>query len=427
MQVLKGPQGTLFGRNTPAGAILIDTLDPSFTPTGRLSIGYGSFNEWTGQGYYSGPIVADKLAFDVSVYKKVSDGYLKNVNPPGQGYYMGKVAPVDDLDLRAKLLWTPTSRLRFTVIGEYNRDSDPANTTYAIFPNVINYEVPGLVTATQPWTSTPNFQIGTVNFVRSLALIGQYDLGFVTLKSITHVQNEYMKLDQDSSGTEIPRTNTVSHYEFNYGTQEFDLTHSGPRFDWVTGLFFYKLNNDAFSSSLGRATCVTCAGGAVSFSPPLTAGAGPNKAVETAYAAFADGTWRITDHISLIGGLRFSYDNKGETVETSYPTVVGFTHSWTAVTPRAVIQYKFDPTTNVYFSYSQGFKSGGNGVTVPKNNLGQSGNYPLNPEKNTAYEIGFKTAHGPYRLSLAAYYQDYKDQQISLAQQILINGVHPKP
>jgi iron complex outermembrane receptor protein len=471
VQLLKGPQGTLFGRNTTAGAILIDTLDPSFTPTGRVGLGYGSFNEITAQGYYSGPIIADKLAFDISAYKKSSDGYIKNINTTG---FTGKMAPVDLLDLRGKLMWTPTPQAKFTLIAEYDRDSDPQNSTSAkVAHNDVVAEFAGagitVVAASRPWESSLSFQQGTVNMVRSLALIGQYDFGFATLKSISHFQQEDMQLIQDSDGTQVNRGRNVSHYKFNYGTQEFNLTHSGPRFDWVAGLFFYRLNNDGnaqvYPSSATTASNFTTFGPGLA-SPPIIFSPGPtafssvyNKAQEDAYAAYADGTWRVTDRLSLIGGVRFSYDNKRETVETFYglpgtvaiepwytdlPNVTpSLSHSWTAFTPRAVVQYKLAPATNVYFSYSQGFKSGGYVGTVPLcsgplDSLGRPtffyGNCPLKPEKITAYEAGFKTVHGPFRLSAAAYYDDYKDLQISSTvtlptgtlQQVAINAATSK-
>jgi len=97
VQVLKGPQGTLFGRNATGGAILIDTLDPSFTPTAKASVSYGRFNEVIGQGYFSNGLTG-KLAFDVSAYWKRSDGYIKDIG----GF---DTNPLRDRSLRSKLLF----------------------------------------------------------------------------------------------------------------------------------------------------------------------------------------------------------------------------------------------------------------------------------------------------------------------------------
>jgi iron complex outermembrane receptor protein len=142
----------------------------------------------------------------------------------------------------------------------------------------------------------------------------------------------------------------------------------------------------------------------------------------TAYAGYIDATWEAIPHLFLNAGVRYSNDKR--TVYAYYSDAApliklspGYpveapptTASYPATTPRATLRYEFSPRTDAYFSFSKGFKSGTfNTVGRTRTDL----TTPVQPEKVTAYEVGFKTAQGPYRLETAAFYYDYNNLQVN--------------
>src|SRR3984893_4008946 len=150
VQVLKGPQGTLFGRNATGGAILIDTFDPSFTPTGKASLSYGRFNEVIAQGYFSNGLT-DHLAFDVSAHWKTSDGYIKDI----AGF---NTDPVQDKSIRSKLLFAPNDKLRLTGTLEYAKVQDAAALALTYFDRQLALLIdPATPIATAPNRTSVNF------------------------------------------------------------------------------------------------------------------------------------------------------------------------------------------------------------------------------------------------------------------------------
>jgi iron complex outermembrane receptor protein len=121
--VLKGPQGTLFGRNATGGAILVKTRDPQFTPAGQFIFGYGNYREVRANGYVTGGIT-DTLAAEVSAYYRHSDGYIKDLLT-GEDRGQQRSA-----DLHGKLLWKPTDSLRFILGAAHTETSDPTGLAF---------------------------------------------------------------------------------------------------------------------------------------------------------------------------------------------------------------------------------------------------------------------------------------------------------
>ena len=159
---------------------------------------------------------------------------------------------------------------------------------------------------------------------------------------------------------------------------------------------------------------------------PISQGAEPR-----AWAIFADGTLRLTDKLAIIAGIRYSHEKKTlflpstttdpNNTTSSRPFLANnrASQTWGDVTPRVSLRYEIANNTNIYASFSQGFKSGTYGTSLPSiaNPNGPIPAYiavsnPARPEKATAYEIGFKTAQRGWRLNFAAFYYDYKDLQV---------------
>jgi iron complex outermembrane receptor protein len=384
MQVLKGPQGTLFG-----------------------------------------PIADDKLAADLALYYRKSDGYLRDIARNTDA------APIENWQVRSKLLFTPTDKLKFTLIGLYNVTDDPSNSTrQSRNHNLVAVSIPGTAFATRAYEVSHDFQQVTIDTTRSVSLTGEYDLGWATFKSISSGTNEHLRLTQDNDGTPIPRTYAETRYYYNTVTQEFNLGGTSEKFDWVLGAFYLYQHGRSNTRQAVFGTLTTM--GAVSGGLPGQPVRISNVRSKAA-AGYADGTYRLTDKLAIIGGVRYSYEKKTfenpDPITTANPALASAlkpylannraAKSWTALTPRIVLRYEVAPNSNVYASFSKGFKSGTYGstlltITNPAGTVPAAYlvNNPASPEKADAYEIGFKTAQGRWRLNTAAFYYDYKDLQV---------------
>ncbi|HEY3654427.1 MAG TPA: TonB-dependent receptor [Steroidobacteraceae bacterium] len=397
VQVLKGPQGTLFGRNATGGAILIDTLAPSFTPTGKASLSYGRFNEVIAQGYFSNGLT-DHLAFDVSAYWKTSDGYIKDI----AGF---NTDPVQNKSVRSKLLFTPNDELRITGTLEYAKVQDAA----ALAATYFDRQLALLLDPTTPIATAPNrtsVNYGPISRTETTtgALKTEYDFGAAKLTSYTRYSHELGFINFDLDGSKLRIFEQQLATRLNTASQEFNLGSSGRHFDWVTGLFASSSTAQYFNNVV-----------LVDAAENLYGPASDSRLWTKAAAAFADATYHFDNAISVTGGLRYSWEKR--TFFFAQPeAAVLVDHaakSWNAVTPRVVVRYEVAPSSNIYASFSKGFKSGTFNTTSPIST-------PVNPENVKAYEIGFKTVQGAVQFDTAAYYYDYKDLQVSTL--TIING-----
>ncbi|MBV9511012.1 MAG: TonB-dependent receptor, partial [Caulobacteraceae bacterium] len=342
VEVLKGPQGTLFGRNATGGAITITTLDPSFHPSADVSAGYGSFNEVRLNGYATGPISQD-IAGDLAVQYKRDDGYIYNVNTGHED------ANADTISLRSKLLFKPTDKLSFVLGGNYSniQDSSP----FSVKP----------VHNDNPFAETVNFPSNPYDIdltddptIRTVSdginLHAKYASDIGTFTSITSYERivAYLNADIDNSpiftsGAHIPSQEETVTQELNYASPQM-----GP-FSWVGGVYFYWDNTGEH---------VTITSGAVP--APHIAADIIGRVRTDAEAAFAEGNYDFTDRLRLIAGVRYSTEEKRAGVDLSGVPGTNWSdrHRWFSVTPRGSLRYSLDPYSNVYLTISQGFKSG---------------------------------------------------------------------
>ncbi len=400
VEVLKGPQGTLFGRNATGGAILVTTKDPGFTASGDAAVSYRSFNDVRGQLYVQTPL-GDKLAANLAVYERSSDGF-KTDAVTGQ-----HSAPVRTTDIRGKLLFEPTKDLKFVLTLQHANISDPIGAAYSAWRgNSIGNEIPGAVVTTARAKTSFNDQPKNQIQSDAVYLKSQYQMSWATLTSYTGYHKEKDKEVSDLDVSNAPVFSAFWNQKQDTFTQEFNLGSSGKGpLDWVVGAF-YDHDKSGYPHFFFN-----------------TADVGGAQWVQTnAYAGFADATYQIVHNLYLTAGVRysdekqtFSYDSPlAPFVTPGTPAVARYAHTWTSVNERAVLRYKFSDDSNVYASYSNGFKSGA------YNSLSWAPT-PVNPETIDAYEVGFKTAQHGWRFDASAYYYDYKNLQFT-AYQFLPNG-----
>ena len=422
IQVLKGPQGTLFGRNSTGGAILVTTRDPSFDTRleGRLT--YGSFNTASGALFATTGLVPDKLAASVSLHGTRSDGWVYNTVTGTN------VNPVRDYGGHAKLAWTPSSDWKVMLGVELNHVDDASAYAASAYNN---WSDSALFGTANPSVNTPR-QVslsGPVEhkfdtFSTTLKVTG--DLGFAKITSYTSY--EHTRGDEATNELAAPFpaigavlvppatqatipyivTNADWHYTDTTITQEIDLSnsHSG-NVDWVTGLFYYydKTNFAPFNLGLfgpfgpGGLDVPTGDVHYSSFETPTYSG-----------AIFADVTYNAGPWHFTLGG-RGSIDRIKETFQAFFPTVgpvLHGDHKFTSFTPRFVARYSLSPNANVYLSYSEGTKAG------LFNSSGFSGQPdPLAPERLRDLEGGFKMAMNGWHVEASAFHYWYKNQQVS--------------
>jgi iron complex outermembrane receptor protein len=390
IEVLKGPQGTLFGRNATGGAISITTPDPQFKRSVLASVSYGRFNEISAQGHINLPL-GDRAAMSVTLKREVDDGFRKDA-VTGAPLAIRKV-----FNGRAKLRFQPSDTLNLVLSGDYLNTFD--NTVFSGQPldgNTAAATLPGAVIVTDPNSAALSF----VPFVKVRggggSLRMELDLPFGRLKSITAYRRYTTDQRPDSDVTPVRLSESRLSPSDKTFTQEVNLASAPGRLQWLVGAFYFD----------DRAKLLLRAFGGIA--PTYTSVAQVLLTdVEThtrSYAVYGEATFKPTDRLSLIGGLRYNRDDISYD-GTNGILVVAAKADFNSVTPRASIKYDITDTANIYATYSKGFKAG-------VFNSSALVTAPVDPEKIDAYEIGFKGNAGrTLSFSLAAYQYDYKDLQ----------------
>lgn len=399
--VLKGPQGTLFGRNATAGVLQITTREPEAAGSGEFSLSYANYERVTANAYVGGEIVSGIKADLAATYLTQNEGWGKN-------RYTG--ADVYDIDhqyaLRSKIVADPTALTRITLIGDYSSTRNTMATPQTQ-PGTINGFAPDLGEAPDldydAEFDGPNNQSGY-----SWGVSGrlEQDLGSVDFVSITAYRESSYNFDFDYDYTPRALQHIYARQEDRQFTQEIRLSNNGDGpLDWVVGAFYFD----------GRA-------GWNDFLLEIIP-AGLDVYVENyqetkSYAGFGQATYEILPDTNLTLGIRYT-DEEKRAVDgmTTLSTALGDVvvpaadakvneSKWTY---RASLDHRFSDQVLAYASYNTGFKSGGF-------NTGAPGTAPFLPEEVTAYEVGFKTdlLNRNLRFNIAAFYYDYTDIQVQV-------------
>lgn len=403
IEVLKGPQGTLYGRNATGGAIRVVTMDVKDEFSGELTGTLGDYDLRSFSGTVNIPL-NDVLGARVSALVKKRDGYARNLDPGG-------VSELDDRDikvLRAKLRWDMSDRVNSRLTLLYSKQKDNAGN------DLVDLSPPGLNlgAAAGGISGRAVDEVATAidavirDEQTAVDLRFDVNLAMADLVSITTYHDFEQNLGTDADGTSSAAIDALSVPQDAWAfSQEFQLLSvaDGP-WRWITGAYFFAETAD-FEIILDR--------GAVDLESQ-----GAQRAETTAFAVFGQATYDFNPRWSLTIGGRWSYEEKEVRVAAS--SVAGITlppvpfedeDDWSEFTPKLILERHFDPGM-LYLSYARGFKSGGYNYAASLNE-GQV----LDPEVLDMIEFGWKTLFRDGRLQFngAIYYYDYRDLQVTRA------------
>lgn len=442
VEVQRGPQGTLYGRNTFGGNIAVSTATPTDELSGGVNLIYGSFDRISGEGFVNVP-VAKGVGLRIAGLRETMDGYVKGTTRDLDIFNR------DTTYLRGTLKLEPASGIEAVLRYSYWRDKgtgagafgyrvggvfvNPTTNAFDINgqPRALLYDLPrtGLPGLTgTPISSNPHFYPGDTRLEQdleqhSVSLNVQAELGNVVLRSITGYVDYHVFRNADNDFS--LRAGNVDGQEdkLTAFSQEIQLASNdkGSRFDWLVGYFFFKEDVSAsFFSSCPTAARNT-AGCAFAAGLPVT----------TSHAVFGQASYYlIEDKLRFTGGIRYTSDSKdisranattdvNQRLVTITPTGQQFTLDFDKVTWRANLDYKISSNNMIYASVSTGFRSGGFNAGFFTNPLLPGG---FGPENVTAYEVGSKNrfADGKVQLNLSAYRNEFSDLQVQ--NQFLVQG-----
>ena len=424
VEVLRGPQGSLFGRNTIGGAISLTSKDPGDEFEGNIKATVGNFSRFGLQG-------AVNLPFSETFKTRVSAKYHRRDG------YVERLIAGDDLGndnsfgARANFLYEPSDNFKLRVNFDYTRENERGAAEEQIGPNgvfatLFNNNIVGdtlcpqsgnpacfqNTVSTEEFTTNetaPNFSevdlFGT-------ALIAEYDINdLLSLKSITSYRDLTSAFTRGSDGSPVVLFQTQNEYDQSQFTQEIQLTGSSDKVNFVSGLYFFNETGTDLANVEASA---------LPFIPtfPLLSGGDIDN---SSFAVFGEATFNLTDKLHLTGGLRYTTETKRfdpNSFAVNHPTprfiTQGFRElDFSRVTWRGILAYDVTENINAYGSVSTGFKSGGfdSRYTSPTVD-----NEPttFDPENVTNFEVGFKAfiPTADLRVNIAAFVADYENIQV---------------
>jgi iron complex outermembrane recepter protein len=433
VQVLRGPQGTLFGRNTIGGAILMTTTDPGDELGGKVRIGTGTDSLMDGFAALDAPFT-NTLKARFSFGMRQQDGYVERTDGTDLG-------DTDTFTGMMKWIWSPSDSTRVTFAGDYTKSDEngsplvfAAITETATFARVASFDAgcPGMASNADPvpliqddrcandlQRRGPFRNNGTLplestveNWGTSLKVAVDLteDLAF---KSISAYRDIRWTGARDADNTPLTILHTTYDVQGDQFSQELQLTYQTEPLTAVFGVYYFDQTSDDIAT--------------IELNPPppgIQRDSDNNKVDNESWAVFTQWTYNATEKLSLTAGGRYTEDKKGsfpDQFDYSNPAIKQVPVQWyrdtfNSFTPSASIAYRWTDDVMTYASYAEGFKGGGwnshfNAVLTPQQ---QAALQEFAQEEAETIEIGAKfDLGGTVRLNLAAFTSDYTDMQVT--------------
>lgn len=456
IEVLEGPQGSLYGRSATGGAILINTRGPTKEFTADIEGGYGNYNDRKVTTFVAGPI-NDRLNYSFSGYWHEGNGYIRAtpqsvVGPecgapvlalggipcslkPYAGVDFANAAPQNGWDGRVKLKYQITDHLDVTLGYHYFFYSDGTTLAYNnsyMSPNLIPPGSPLTVSAPNQYNGyTPAMggrgpgAIFSAQPGNEYSILLKWDAPYGTLTSRTFYSGMKSISGDPQDGTPIAISADLAPWQRETTEQALDFsTTSIDRLTLLAGFLYYHDVGKGPAYFQSNTYYITSPTSWVRTS--IFNGAATEDLDSRSYSGYLDATYAITNALFATAGVRYNYDYKtyssyiagtinvpafGLNIPYGPSGVPSESASWTNTTPRANIRYQLSDDTNVYATFGQGFKAGTfNTINTVDIAILKA---PVKPELATNYEVGYKTRHGIYAFSADTYYTRFSDQQVA--------------
>jgi len=395
VEVLKGPQGTLYGQGSAGGTIRFVTNDPDASRfEGKIE---GEvFDVASGEigtklsGVLNFPLVQDQLALRIAGAYEQGGGWI---DQPEAGIKNGNGTEL--INVRAKLLWTPSDSFRAEGMVQIHR----ADTKLGM-----GYEEPDRTVDVGPDRSKVMIPKEFDFDIYNLEL--RYDMGFAELVSAT----TYIEHSHQYPFTYIPRPGNYSYgivegnddrwADADQFSQELRLTSSGGPFEWTLGAFYSK-GDGKFLADYEYAYAPDgdlYEGGGVLYDNLYYF----SKSSSKSYSLFADASYKLFDRLTIGAGIRYFKDKRTSLIEYAPGTGAEQRAKFDSVDPRVYVSYQYSDNGSIYANVAKGFRSGG---------FNAAPFAPYDPEKVYTYEIGTKgmTSDGAFSYDIAAFFTKYKD------------------
>lgn len=464
VEVLRGPQGTLYGRNATGGTVNIISKRPKMNEFGgEATLSYGNYDAFVGGLALNVPVLTDVMAVRASVFRDRHDGYTRNVADND----LPNLDDADDLSMRLQLLVEPSDRLSLLLRGNYFRrggagsaakliadaavlpDGKPnpgagdRNPDYVMVPGVGFGKIPrpgnydlgyyqrnGLIPISDdPWEVAYDFPSRIRNTQKTLSAELNWDAGPARLTMLGAIIEDSIFQHYDSDYTNVAAGTKYFRGKTRQRTFEMRLSSpSASRLYWVAGAYYFDEENrpsgGPLSDNFGGLQVLNV------HYPPLENLIGPGVVLPSEFSGpivvgqrvdnaslslFGQMTYPLTDSLNITGGLRWNRDRKfarrvnfnNFAIPAAALTNDSNRATFEKVTWKLGFDWKVGPDAMIYSSVSTGFKPGGISFTAVDK--------PYGAETITAYEVGAKTEWLDRRLqlNLSAFYYDYSGLQVS--------------
>jgi iron complex outermembrane recepter protein len=419
VEVLRGPQGTLYGRNATGGVINVIPNAPDDEYAGRVSAEYGNYGAFRIEGMVNAA-VSETVGIRISALSSTRDGFTKNTNADAAARGFGELDTKDVFAIRGQVGSLGDGPFKARLSFEYlNDNSNLPAYKYLNRPNSLPTSDfgGGAAAFTKPFLRTVNqgFELnlpgtnrsvgGDANVFKTLqtglALHMSYDFGGVTLSSISGFRDTKFNWLNDGDGADIFFVNYIQQDKTKQYSQELQLSAGGETIEWMLGGFYFKESGSSFIAL------------------PFPFGANlpfyitiDGTARTKALAGFGELRWNATDRLKVTLGARYSDEKRAAKyryeINFGSPVIANpdLKAKFNALTPRIVVNYEATDDVNVYASATRGFKSGGFNLLAVQPGFA--------PEKVWSYEAGVKArfADGKGTLNANIFYADYKDIQV---------------
>lgn len=389
VEVLKGPQGTLFGRNATGGLIQVITKDPPKQPGMMVRLGYDNYETVTAAAYVGAPI-SDAVGIDLSVnYQNQGQGWGKNLTS-------GKDTNLENkFSARSKLRMELGDLTTVTLAGDYAYRKSSIGSTYRFFEG--EKGIGGFIFPinSSKYDDISAFDVGISGKAGGISLKVDHEAGFANIMSITAWRKSRYSILVDNNYDGLPSAAGAGDNRERQLSQEFQISSpSGGSLQWTMGFYGFWYKGNQILSLIGRAR-------------PLEFNVNGIQDAQS-YAIYGQATQQLWEGGRLTAGLRQTWERRTLEGRFSFAAPIAKqVAKFDKLSWRLALDQDIGPDAMAYASYNRGFKSGAF-------NAGFLQLAPVKPEMLDAFELGVKSSllDRRLRLNLAAYYYDFKDIQL---------------